>query len=68
MERFDAIVLLRRSIQAAAGRLEDDKVLTKRTIDRIDLVLNLLPENSSKMPGWCFEHTIIFLVSSLNSN
>lgn len=50
-ETFDAIVLIRRSIQAAAGRLEDEAVLAKRTTDRIDLILNLLPENSTKIKG-----------------
>jgi hypothetical protein len=49
--RFDPIVLLRRSVQAAAGRLEDDPVMAKRATERIDLILSLIPEDSSKMPG-----------------
>jgi hypothetical protein len=49
--RFDPIVLLRRSVQAAAVRLEDDPLMAKRATERIDLILNLLPEDSSKMPG-----------------
>jgi hypothetical protein len=51
LNRFDPIVLLRRSVQAAAGRLEDDPVMAKRATERIDLILNLLPEDSSKMQG-----------------
>lgn len=49
--RYDPMVLLRRSVQAAAGRLEDNPLMVKRTIERIDLILSLLPEDSSEMPG-----------------
>ncbi|KXJ23385.1 E3 ubiquitin-protein ligase RNF213 [Exaiptasia diaphana] len=50
-QTFDVIDLVRLSVQSAAGRLEDEAVLAKRTTDRIDLILNLLTESSSKITG-----------------
>lgn len=48
---FDVMVLLRKSIQSAAGRLRDHPSMLYRTTERINILLKLLPENYANLPG-----------------
>ena len=50
-DKIDVISLLRGCVQAAAGRIDDFPGSERRSTRRMELLLNLLPENSSQQDG-----------------
>ena len=52
-DRIDVVSLLRGCMQAAAGRIDDLPDMEGRSTRRIEILLRLLPENSSNLNGQC---------------
>ena len=52
-DRIDVVSLLRGCVQAAAGRIDDLPEMERRSTRRIEILLSLLPENSSNLNGQC---------------
>ena len=50
-DKIDVISLLRGCVQAAAGRIDELPGSERRSTRRIELLLNLLPEDSSQQDG-----------------
>ena len=50
-DRIDVVSVLRGCVQAAAGRIDDLPGMERRSTRRIELLLSLLPENSSNLNG-----------------
>lgn len=51
LDKVDIVSLLRSCVQAAVARIDDESWRSSRSTRRIDIVLNLLPENRSSGTG-----------------
>lgn len=51
LDKVDIVILLRSCVQAAVARIDDESWRSLRSTRRIELMLSLLPENSSNGTG-----------------
>ena len=59
MDKVDIVSLLRRCVQAAVARIDDESWRSSRSTRRVELILNLLPDGGSNGTGKAFFNSII---------